>query len=697
MSKLRYICHLEGIIQSKGWVVYEVNRTLQGQTDIVVPMAEHLPPFNNAVEAQAFLDQPYFTDQSVQGTPRKENGWKGPISVCQVAEYLGPKCLQTLREFYPIEEVGVIAKEPFKEGVRSALEGRSVDCTCYLAKDWLFDEIETHTKRGSSYLFNFGNLSVGHVILKSLYALDDAFRKFHPNASCRAVADFWRSFQVHRHLAQFGGRLVESEITRDHPMAFKADEEVKNAVTRALRQLAAFAHEVTDEFHQSPAAIGPATEPISELQMGMSSTEKLLAELPRLPDLLQRKVKLQWDELVEKRGFTGAHLNPEWKVGHPKSSKAPPPPFTVVGPGSSYHGPATESSNDSTESSLKIVWSQWAEQARDKVAIKESVDLANARFLQLATEYFEYWSVQETAGRSELFKTWVEGIQAHIMNEIAKLWKNRDGWFERVCLVPVNSSLQPLTKEWHAKARQFEIERIEAVTNHKSLGVFDQPIPPDMARRIESGRRILEEKAVASLNANLSQTLKRDTLLTSPHSSAIDVKSGNAEVSSVESSSQADGLSLIVAEKKPRTTFQEAFEKFKVSIDPNAKVTIGEIQSIVASIKPNTPAQNDPLQQNNTIDPSAILEEKIQDLPIEPSIDELSALRSIRILEYKKANPGVTDYQIYNAKNSGVHKPEFYRYVKGTLSSESETCKNFERFLAEKKTPNKRIKRAKSN
>ncbi len=34
-----------------------------------------------------------------------------------------------------------------------------------------------------------------------------------------------------------------------------------------------------------------------------------MADLPRLPDGVRRKIALQWDALVEKHGFTGEHLS----------------------------------------------------------------------------------------------------------------------------------------------------------------------------------------------------------------------------------------------------------------------------------------------------------------------------------------------------------------------------------------------------
>jgi hypothetical protein len=73
----------------------------------------------------------------------------------------------------------------------------------------------------------------------------------------------------------------------------------------------------------------------------------------------------------------------------------------------------------------------------------------------------------------------------------------------------------------------------------------------------------------------------------------------------------------------------------------------------------------------------------IIDLP--PSTDLLTRQKMLN--EYKSATGNPSNRQIYNARNSGIHKPEFYEWLNGNLPSISETTKNFERFLREKKAP----------
>jgi hypothetical protein len=61
--------------------------------------------------------------------------------------------------------------------------------------------------------------------------------------------------------------------------------------------------------------------------------------------------------------------------------------------------------------------------------------------------------------------------------------------------------------------------------------------------------------------------------------------------------------------------------------------------------------------------------------------------RRKKLLEEYKAATSASNKKIYEARNSGVHKPQFYEWINGELSAESATAQNFERFLVAKKPP----------
>jgi hypothetical protein len=79
-------------------------------------------------------------------------------------------------------------------------------------------------------------------------------------------------------------------------------------------------------------------------------------------------------------------------------------------------------------------------------------------------------------------------------------------------------------------------------------------------------------------------------------------------------------------------------------------------------------------------------QQPMEPIPTQSTSDD-GKRRSKLLEEYKAAAGNPSNRQIYNARNSGIHKPEFYEWIAGRLPSTSETTKNFERFLREKKAP----------
>jgi hypothetical protein len=70
----------------------------------------------------------------------------------------------------------------------------------------------------------------------------------------------------------------------------------------------------------------------------------------------------------------------------------------------------------------------------------------------------------------------------------------------------------------------------------------------------------------------------------------------------------------------------------------------------------------------------------------QPQEQEEVAQRAKLLSEYKAAT-GASNKKIYEARNSGIYKPEFYQWLKGRLPANSTTAKNFETFLKAKKRP----------
>jgi hypothetical protein len=70
------------------------------------------------------------------------------------------------------------------------------------------------------------------------------------------------------------------------------------------------------------------------------------------------------------------------------------------------------------------------------------------------------------------------------------------------------------------------------------------------------------------------------------------------------------------------------------------------------------------------------------------SQNESEVARRQKLLDdYKPATSNPSNRRIYDAENSPIHKPQFYKWLKGSLPRDSATTINFERFLREKKVP----------
>lgn len=76
-----------------------------------------------------------------------------------------------------------------------------------------------------------------------------------------------------------------------------------------------------------------------------------------------------------------------------------------------------------------------------------------------------------------------------------------------------------------------------------------------------------------------------------------------------------------------------------------------------------------------------------QPVETEPSDAEGLVARREALLSEYKSSTGASHKKIYEAQNSGVHKPEFYSWRNGKLPASSKTAKTFEAFLRAKRRP----------
>jgi hypothetical protein len=133
---------------------------------------------------------------------------------------------------------------------------QSPELDCELGHDWQFDQIERDANLRQGHITRGTVIeSPPHQLVIIAHELEASLIKLHPNLSARALAAFWRSWRVWRHLAE-------------------ASEEIGaqgEALQFVYRQLSTYAHELKD-------AIPPPREvsPIEVSPVPNSSNPKLM-------------------------------------------------------------------------------------------------------------------------------------------------------------------------------------------------------------------------------------------------------------------------------------------------------------------------------------------------------------------------------------------------------------------------------------
>jgi hypothetical protein len=114
--------------------------------------------------------------------------------------------------------------------------------------------------------------------------------------------------------------------------------------------------------------------------------------------------------------------------------------------------------------------------------------------------------------------------------------------------------------------------------------------------------------------------------------------------------------------------------------DARLKKTISDNADLFEPLKKITPAKSSYPPVFVSADPVTASESK--PVPAEDLITQRVAL-----LEAYKGKTNTSNRKIYESSNSGIHKPEFYKWLGGRLPNSSATTMNFERFLRGNRPP----------
>ena len=106
----------------------------------------------------------------------------------------------------------------------------------------------------------------------------------------------------------------------------------------------------------------------------------------------------------------------------------------------------------------------------------------------------------------------------------------------------------------------------------------------------------------------------------------------------------------------------------------------------MASASPLMKMAADAAARGSQVQPQRAASESKSGAPTQAPPDSSEAERRANLLaEYKKATGNPSNRNIYEARNSGIYKPEFYQWKNGILPIDSKTTINFETFLRAKR------------
>ena len=168
--------------------------------------------FETEDQALAFLD-----GLDDLGAQRRGSGWR-IVPVRGLNEHPGPPCRRSVEEVlkslparrdrlrsesYPEDQVPDDVSDLWDLQIEETLADET-----FLAPDWRFNEVSTRASWRQGHK-SLDRGTVAEAISRVVLDLEGSMRGIHPNASAGAVADFWESWQVQRHLARILTRHLQ--------------------------------------------------------------------------------------------------------------------------------------------------------------------------------------------------------------------------------------------------------------------------------------------------------------------------------------------------------------------------------------------------------------------------------------------------------------------------------------------------------
>jgi len=168
--------------------------------------------------------------------------------------------------------------------------------------------------------------------------------------------------------------------------------------------------------------------------------------LPKLPEAVQRKHALQWQQLIETHRLVGVSpALPESSVQRREdgSTGAPISPTKFASPTEAH-----------------ILYRLYDPACTESFAIADTVSLGKKSFEERAPDYTSVWA-RESPGNSTEYAHMLDNLCKLVLSEVRQLWgQDQSDWFDRSCRDKISDVLAAQAERRKSRARDLEIQHL---------------------------------------------------------------------------------------------------------------------------------------------------------------------------------------------------------------------------------------------
>ncbi len=173
----------------------------------------------------------------------EEQGWGPIVPVRSLADYApGPAYRESIQEYLPLQLKHSPEPANVEEAIDDFSEERTAEIRCSLGEDWNFAGIRIAPTIRSGLINLVSDMRFTGVVFKFAKKIEHALNIKFPELPPAAYADFWQSWEVHKHIAEFCYELgVHRNAVQFAGDQYTAETEARKARSLVATQIAALA------------------------------------------------------------------------------------------------------------------------------------------------------------------------------------------------------------------------------------------------------------------------------------------------------------------------------------------------------------------------------------------------------------------------------------------------------------------------